>query len=61
MAGFGKVRGDLVITLDADLQNPPEEIPNLLKAIEEGHDVVGTIRQNRKDTLFRRAASKVVN
>lgn len=61
MAGFGKVRGDLVITLDADLQNPPEEIPNLLKTIEEGHDVVGTIRQNRKDTLFRRAASKVVN
>ncbi|WP_176014722.1 glycosyltransferase [Victivallis sp. Marseille-Q1083] len=61
MAGFAQVRGDLVITLDADLQNPPEEIPNLLKAAEEGNDVVGTIRQNRQDTLFRRWASKVVN
>ena len=61
MAGFSLVRGDLVITLDADLQNPPEEIPNLIAAAEQGNDVVGTIRQNRRDTLFRKAASKVVN
>ncbi len=61
MAGFSLVRGDLVITLDADLQNPPEEIPNLIRAAEEGNDVVGTVRQKRKDSLFRRAASKVVN
>jgi len=61
MAGFSIVRGDLVITLDADLQNPPEEIPRLIAAAEEGNDVVGTIRQNRQDTLFRRYASKVVN
>lgn len=61
MAGFSQVRGDLVITLDADLQNPPEEIPNLIAAAEEGNDVVGTIRQNRKDTFFRRFASKIVN
>ena len=61
MAGFSQVRGDLVITLDADLQNPPEEIPNLIRAAEEGNDVVGTVRQKRKDSLFRRAASKVVN
>ena len=61
MAGFSIVRGDLVITIDADLQNPPEEIPKLIAAAEEGNDVVGTIRQNRQDTLFRRYASKVVN
>lgn len=61
MAGFSLVRGDLVVTLDADLQNPPEEIPKLVAAAEEGNDVVGTIRQNRKDTLFRRVASKIVN
>ncbi len=61
MAGFSQVRGDLIITLDADLQNPPEEIPNLLAAAKEGNDVVGTVRQNRKDTMFRRYASKIVN
>ncbi|MCQ2378987.1 MAG: glycosyltransferase [Victivallaceae bacterium] len=61
MAGFSLVRGDLVVTMDADLQNPPEEIPNLIAAAEKGNDVVGTIRQNRRDTFFRRYASKVVN
>ncbi len=61
MAGFSLVRGDLVITLDADLQNPPEEIPRLIAAAEEGNDVVGTVRQKRKDTFFRRFASKIVN
>ena len=61
MAGFSLVRGDLIITIDADLQNPPEEIPNLVAAAELGNDVVGTVRQKRQDTLFRRLASKVVN
>jgi len=61
MAGFSVVRGDFVITLDADLQNPPEEIPNVIAAAEKGNDVVGTVRQNRQDTFFRRYASKVVN
>ncbi len=61
MAGFSLVRGDLVITIDADLQNPPEEIPNLVKKAEEGYDVVGTVRQHRQDTFFRRYASKIVN
>ena len=61
MAGFSIVRGDLVITLDADLQNPPEEIPRLIAAAEEGNDVVGTVRQNRQDTFFRRYCSKMVN
>ena len=61
MAGFSIVRGDLVITLDADLQNPPEEIPRLIAAAEEGNDVVGTVRQHRQDTFFRRYCSKMVN
>jgi len=49
MAGFNHVSGDLVITLDADLQNPPEEIPRLVAKAEEGYDVVGTVRANRRD------------
>ena len=61
MAGFSIARGDLIVTIDADLQNPPEEIPRLVAKAEEGYDVVGTIRQNRQDTFFRRYASKVVN
>jgi len=60
-AGFAQVRGDLVITIDADLQNPPEEIPNLVAQAEKGFDVVGSIRQNRQDTLFRKMASKIIN
>ena len=61
LAAFQQVTGDAVITLDADLQNPPEEIPKLLAKLDEGYDVVGGIRQQRQDTLFRRAASKIVN
>ncbi len=61
MAGFSLVRGDLVITIDADLQNPPEEFPRLVAAAEEGYDVVGTVRQNRKDSLLRTIPSKIVN
>ena len=61
LAGFKSSRGDFVITLDADLQNPPEEIPKLISLLDEGHDVVGTVRQKRKDSFFRRYASKFVN
>lgn len=61
MAGFKHCTGDLIITLDADLQNPPEEIPKLIAAANEGYDVVGTIRKNRQDTWFRRQASKLIN
>lgn len=61
MAGFERVRGDIIITLDADLQNPPEEIPKLVKAIEAGHDYVGSIRKNRQDSWFRRHASRINN
>lgn len=60
-AGFAKSLGKYIITLDADLQNPPEEIPNVLAKLREGADVVGTIRANRQDTFFRKIASKTVN
>jgi len=49
------------VTLDADLQNPPEEIPALLRKIDEGFDVVGGRRVDRRDTAFRRMASWVTN
>jgi undecaprenyl-phosphate 4-deoxy-4-formamido-L-arabinose transferase len=61
MAGFAEVKGDIVITLDADLQNPPEEIPRLIDKIDEGFDVVGTVRTPRHDTFFRRMASRIIN
>ena len=61
MAGFERVRGEVVVTLDADLQNPPEEIPRLLAAIEAGHDYVGGVRRDRKDSAFRTWASRVMN
>ncbi len=61
LAAFEKSSGEIVITLDADLQNPPEEIPKLVAEVEKGHDVVGTVRQKRQDTFFRKAASRVVN
>ena len=49
MAGFSYARGDYVVTLDADLQNPPEEIGKLVEKLDEGYDYVGTIRQQRQD------------
>ncbi len=61
MAGFEQTRGACVVTLDADLQNPPEEIVNLVKKMDEGYDYVGTIRRQRQDTFFRRYASKAMN
>jgi undecaprenyl-phosphate 4-deoxy-4-formamido-L-arabinose transferase len=61
MAGFAHARGQRVVTLDADLQNPPEEIGKLLAAMDAGHDYVGTIRRQRQDSAFRRWASKAMN
>jgi undecaprenyl-phosphate 4-deoxy-4-formamido-L-arabinose transferase len=61
MAGFDQAYGDTVVTLDADLQNPPEEIPRVVEKIEEGADVVGTIRVPRRDSLFRRISSSLIN
>ena len=61
LAGFEHVRGQIAITLDADLQNPPEEIPKLVAAIRAGHDYVGTFRHARQDSTFRRVASRMMN
>jgi undecaprenyl-phosphate 4-deoxy-4-formamido-L-arabinose transferase len=61
MAGFEYCRGERVVTLDADLQNPPEEIGKLLAKMDEGHDYVGSIRLMRQDAAWRRWASKAMN
>jgi len=61
MAAFERVRGEVIVTLDADLQNPPEEIPKLLEKIDAGHDYVGGYRVNRRDSIFRTWASKLIN
>jgi undecaprenyl-phosphate 4-deoxy-4-formamido-L-arabinose transferase len=61
LAGFEHCRGEVVVTLDADLQNPPEEIPRLVAKMREGYDYVGTIRRQRQDTFFRRYASRALN
>ena len=60
-AGFQAARGQVMITLDADLQNPPEEIPHLVAKIEEGYDTVGGWQENRQDSVFRRLPSYLVN
>ena len=61
MAGFETVRGRRIVTLDADLQNPPEEIGRLVAKMDEGHDYVGSIRRLRQDSAFRRFASRAMN
>jgi undecaprenyl-phosphate 4-deoxy-4-formamido-L-arabinose transferase len=61
LAAFAQARGTYVITLDADLQNPPEEIARLVGAMDAGADYVGTIRRSRQDVLWRKAASRLMN
>ena len=61
LAGFEAARGDIMITLDADLQNPPEEIGNLVAKMREGYDYVGSIRRKRQDSAWRTYASKAMN
>lgn len=61
LAGFAQSRGERLITLDADLQNPPEDIALLLAAMDAGHDYVGSIRRMRKDVAWRRWASRTLN
>jgi undecaprenyl-phosphate 4-deoxy-4-formamido-L-arabinose transferase len=60
-AGFQAARGQVMVTLDADLQNPPEEIPRLVAKLDEGYDTVGGWRENRRDSIFRRLPSQLVN
>ncbi len=61
MAGFEHCHGQRIVTLDADLQNPPEEIGRMLEEMDRGFDYVGTIRRMRQDTVFRRWASRAMN
>ena len=61
LAGFAHARGRYLITLDADLQNPPEETARLLAELDAGHDYVGTIREQRQDVAWRRWASRFIN
>ena len=61
-AGLTQSKGEIIVTLDADLQNPPEEIPNLVrKMLDTDVDVVGTVRVNRRDSFFRKSASAMIN
>jgi undecaprenyl-phosphate 4-deoxy-4-formamido-L-arabinose transferase len=61
MAGFERTRGERIVTLDADLQNPPEEIARLLVKMDEGYDYVGGVRNERHDNAFRRFGSRAMN
>jgi undecaprenyl-phosphate 4-deoxy-4-formamido-L-arabinose transferase len=61
LAAFAQTRGSYVITLDADLQNPPEEIARIVTAMDAGADYVGTIRTSRQDVMWRKAASRLMN
>ena len=61
MAGFEHALGQRMVTLDADLQNPPEDIGNLLAKMDEGHDYIGSIRRQRNDSWWRHVASRAMN
>ena len=61
LAGFEHSRGERVVTIDADLQNPPEEIGKLLMKMDEGYDYVGSIREERNDSIWRHIASRIIN
>ncbi len=60
-AGFSRARGEYVAMMDADLQNYPEDIPRLVAKLDEGYDMVSGWRANRKDSIFRTGASKLLN
>ena len=61
VAAFERCRGERIVTLDADLQNPPEEIVKLLSAMDAGHDYVGGVRRTREDSWWRHVASRAMN
>lgn len=61
LAGFEQSRGERVVTLDADLQNPPEDIAVLLAKMDEGYDYIGSIRRQRNDSWWRHVASRAMN
>jgi len=59
-AGFDNAKGQVVITLDADLQNDPADIPAILEKMNEGYDIVSGWRKNRRDRLFSRRMPSVI-
>ncbi len=61
LAGFEAALGEIIVTLDADLQNPPEEIHKLVAKMREGFDYVGSVRRKRRDAAWRTLASKAMN
>ena len=61
VAGFDYALGEIIVTMDGDLQNDPSDIPALLEKIEEGYDIVSGWRKNRKDHFMRVLPSKVAN
>ena len=61
MQGFDHAQGDIAVTMDADLQDLPEDIPNFINKIEEGYDFVNGWRRDRKDTFPKRLVSKFFN
>jgi undecaprenyl-phosphate 4-deoxy-4-formamido-L-arabinose transferase len=61
LAGFAHARGECIVTLDADLQNPPEDIQLLLAEFDKGYDYVGSIRRKRHDSWWRHVASRAMN
>jgi undecaprenyl-phosphate 4-deoxy-4-formamido-L-arabinose transferase len=61
LAGFERARGELIVTLDADLQNPPSEIASIVAQFDQGHDYIGSVRQQRQDSWWRRTASAAMN
>ena len=60
-AGFAVVEGDVVVTIDGDLQDDPAEIPRLLAKLDEGFDLVSGWKSNRRDPLRRRVLSRIFN
>jgi dolichol-phosphate mannosyltransferase len=61
VAGFDQARGDIVVTIDGDLQDDPAEIPRLLAKLDEGFDLVSGWKTRRQDRLSRRVLSKIFN
>lgn len=60
-AGFARARGDVVVTMDADLQDDPNELPKLLAKLDEGYDLVGAWRAERNDPISKRWPSRFAN
>src|SRR6266571_4735942 len=61
VAGFGQAKGDVIVTMDGDLQDDPAEIPRLLAKLDEGFDLVSGWKAHRRDPITRRALSRIFN